>query len=129
MGCTIQIPPGSYFLNGTISISKPIRIVGSGRESTVITYTPKAGFAFATIPQPGRLGVSFADFKLRTTNSISGTALLLAFVEPATVTNLWLDGFVGGIQITGNVTTDQSVGAWITNTRIENISGAGAYAI
>jgi hypothetical protein len=129
LGCTIQIPPGPYSLSGTVSISKPIRIVGSGRESTVITYNPGVGYAFRTIPQHKRFAVSFADFKLQTANSISGIALLLAFVEPATVTNLWIDGFVGGIQITGNGTTDQSVGAWITTTRIENVTGAGAYAI
>jgi oligosaccharide repeat unit polymerase len=129
LGCRIDIPPGSFFLSGTIHINKATRIVGSGRESTVLTYTPTTGNAFETTVLKGRLAVGFADFKIRNVNPKSSVAFHMAYVEPATFRDMWIDGFVGGIRVTGNGTSDQSVGGWITNARIENIQGAGAFAI
>lgn len=129
LGCRIVIPPGSFFLSGTIHINKATRIVGSGRESTVLTYTPATGNAFQTTVQPGRLAMGFADFKIRTVNPQSSVAFYMAFVEPVSFRDMWIDGFVGGIRVTGNGTSDQSVGGWITNARIENIQGRGAFAI
>lgn len=129
LGCRIDIPPGSFFLSGTIHIKKATRIVGSGRESTVLTYSPPTGNAFETMVLPGRLAVGFADFKIRTVKPQSSVAFYMAFVEPVTFRDMWIDGFVGGIRVTGNGKTDQSVGGWITNARIENIQGVDGFAI
>jgi hypothetical protein len=125
--CAIAIPAGSYFISDiTIQKLGSLRITGAGEESTVLTYVSN-GVAFQLLPQNGRVPIAFGDFKLVALHPGAG-AFQLAFFEPATIRNIWLTGFSRNIWLTGDG-RDQSVGAWLDDLRIENISGEGAFAI
>lgn len=128
-GCGIVIAAGSYSLATPISITKPASIFcPAGPDATVLTWTPATGImlTFATNNQ----SAGFDGCFLKTSTSTTSLAMKVAYVNQMVINRFHINGFHGGIWVTGDGISTHSLGVRISNYLIDgNTTTANSFGI
>jgi hypothetical protein len=108
-GCALLVAAGAYNDATAATITKPVAITCPGEwDATVITWTPATGvaFTFSTVNK----SALFDGCTVKTSTSTTSLAVKFAYTNEFTISRTHLNGFCGGVWVTGDGTSLSSSG-------------------
>jgi len=120
--------PGSLVLSSQTNITTSIRIKCLGGPGyNVLNYTPSTGTALNVSSS----GASFIieGCLVKTTSASSSTGMQLNFCQECVIKDTHVNGFTGGIRLTGDGVSNHSAGVRLDNVLIDGFCGTGSYGL
>jgi hypothetical protein len=133
-GCNAVYAAGAYTVSTAMSVTKPVTIsCPAGPDATVLTWTPTTGVMLTFNPSNQSVGLTGCFLKHTPTlaNGSGDTTLAvkLATVNQAQLEKFHINGFHGGIWVTGDGSTTHSTGTRIRDYLIDGTTGTGGFGI